>query len=98
MKILTDDYQETTQNFIDLCDEIMEEEETDWYREDENAYSLDCLIVGAFWHYTEWHGGQDSIEYQALSALGKIFDPNMSMPETDNLIYQQLNAMAEAEE
>ena len=45
---------------------------------------LGSLIVGAYWHYAEWHSGQWSDEYKALSALGMIFKPGMTRgPETD---------------
>ena len=57
---------------------------------------LSDLIIGAYWHYTEWHGGQWSEGYAALSALGHVFSPNMSMPENDNYAYQALNNMANA--
>ena len=52
------------------------------------------LIVGAYWHYTEWHSGQWSKGYAALSALGQVFNPGMTMPETENEAYLALNDKA----
>ena len=58
-----------------------------------NSGSLDELIVGAYWHYSQWHGGQSSIGYAALSALGNIFSPGMGGEET-NETSQELDNMA----
>lgn len=64
---------------IELVDEIKEDEdECKWYIGEGGECCLDDFIVGAYWAFTEWHGGQSSIEYQALSALGDIFSPGMS--------------------
>lgn len=63
-----------------------------WYL---NDGEIPELITGAFWHYTEWHGGQSSPEYAALCALGSVFNPGMTTPEDDNEYYQALNTMAE---
>jgi len=60
---------------------------------DENTWSLgECLecdlgslIVGAYWALTEWHAGQSSPEYRALSILGEIFSPGTtSGPELES--------------
>jgi len=59
------------------------------------ACSLSEFIVGAYWHYSEWHAGQWSNGYAALSALGQVFSPGMSSSEDDNEAYTGLNAMAE---
>ena len=55
---------------------------------------LSDFIVGAYWHYTEWHAGQWSNGYAALSALGQVFSPGMSSAETDNPAFEMLNDMA----
>lgn len=39
---------------------------------------LSELIVGAYWHYANWHSGQWSPEYRALCALGNVFRPGMT--------------------
>ena len=65
---------------IDLCkaiDRAPVDEET-WSLGENAEFTLSVLIVGAFWHYSEWHAVQDSVGYLALSALGSIFSPDMS--------------------
>lgn len=64
-----------------------------WYIGEHSMCSLDNLIVGAYWHYSDWHDGK--VGYAALSALGTIFNPNMAGAEEDNEAYQALNTMAE---
>jgi len=75
-----------------------ETDETVWYL-GEFGYPLDSIIVGAYWHFTEWHSGQWSDGYRVLSALGGIFTPGMCAagPEPDSaeqLVYQDLDSMA----
>ena len=96
------DYDRTTDAIIRLC-EVIQDTETDettwWIGEDECA--LADLIPGAFWHYTEWHAGQYSKGYRALSALGQIFSPGMSCLERDSAeydAYQALEQMAQGEQ
>jgi hypothetical protein len=52
------------------------------------------LIVGAYWHYSEWHAGQWSKGYAALCALGQVFNPGMTSTEPENYAYLALNDMA----
>ena len=52
------------------------------------------FIVGAYWHYTEWHDGQYSPTYAALCSLGTVFQPGMSSVESDNEAYIALNSLA----
>jgi hypothetical protein len=63
--------------------------------------SLDNFIIGAYWHFTEYHAGQYSDSYAALCALGNIFSPGMSCgpePETsEQFAYEMLNDLAEKE-
>jgi len=63
-----------------------------------NEACLADLIIGAFWHYIEWHGGQDSQGYVALSALGQVFSPGMADgPEEEtgeHDAYEMLNQLA----
>jgi hypothetical protein len=69
---------------IDLCDAIKAEQETDWFMNEGGECTLDQFIIGAYWSFSQWHRGQESIEYAALSALGDIFSPGMSSgPEDD---------------
>lgn len=95
-------YAEITQHIIDLAILIVETDtdERTWSIGEHTEAPLDALIIGAFWHYTDWHDGQDSLGYAALSALGTVFFPGMaSGPEDDTAecdVYNMLNEMAEA--
>jgi len=84
----TMDYNRITDTLITLANVICDSET------DENIW---WIGVGAYWHYTEWHGGQSSKGYTALSALGQVFQPNMAMPDDENLAYQLLNQLAESD-
>ncbi|MCP5006544.1 MAG: hypothetical protein GY941_21780 [Planctomycetes bacterium] len=65
-----------------------------WYIGENGYCSLSDLISGAYWHYTEYHCGQWSDGYAALSALGNVFSPGMTYPEKDNIAYQVLADIA----
>lgn len=100
-------YDDLAEQFIILCEQINtfidsnpEESEEIWYI-GENCYSLLAdMLVAAYWHYSEWHGGQYSEAYAAYCAIGSIYSPNMSCkPEEDDPEYDcyvQLDAMAKA--
>ena len=66
------------------------------------AYSVDSLIVGAYWALSEWHGGQASDSYATLCALGGIFHPGMTDgPEegtAEELAYEDVGAWCESRE
>jgi hypothetical protein len=73
-----------TEKLIRLCQLINEEDETNWYLGEGGECTLDALIVGAFFAYTEYHGGQSSETYACLCSLGSIFSPGMmGEPEED---------------
>lgn len=66
----------------------------------ESSMACVCdIIPGAYWHYTEWHAGQWSKEYAALSAMGGVFSPGMSDgPEyatSEHDVFNALEQMAE---
>ena len=69
-----------------------------WAIGEAGSCTVDSLIVGAYWHFTEWHSGQSSDGYRALSNLGDVFSPGMtSGPEpdtTENDVYLALDAIA----
>jgi len=93
----TKTYAEITEIIINICEAINAvpgDEEIDWSMGEDLYTTLDDLIVGAYWHYTEWHGGERSNSYKALCALGSIFTPGMTEPEYDNDVYLSLNNMA----
>ena len=59
--------------------------------------ALAYFIIGAYWHYSEYHSGQSSKGYYALSLLGMVFDPNMTEMDNDSPefhAYQSLNELA----
>ena len=87
-----------------LCDAIeadSSKDESIWYIGDCKTACLADFIVGAYWHFTEWHEGQDSKSYLCLCALGGIFTPNMAMLDPENCgeysTYEQLDALARME-
>jgi len=95
------DYNRITEAFTLLANEITR---TDYDECDNNYWTigeydlcpLDELIIGAYWHYTEFHEGQWSLSYAALCALGKVFSPGRTGPESENEAYLALNELAEA--
>lgn len=80
-------------NLIELCDAISFQNEPDWDAQYETI-RLDDLIIGAYWHFADWHEGQRSLSYQVLSALGNVFISNGIAPERDNAVYQMLGDIA----
>ena len=92
-------YDDLAPEFISLCEaiEVFNGDTEEWIYIGESGYcSIDDLLIGAFWHFSEWHSGQNSLSYAALSALGGIYDPNMeSAPdEGENDCYDLLNGLA----
>lgn len=80
------DYDRITDAIIALANAVHEfdgDTEQICYIGEFGACCLSDLIVGAYWHYTEWHGGQWSKGYAALSALGQIFSPGMTSIESE---------------
>lgn len=87
-------YTQILESIEELATEIIntDTDEDVWYIE--NDITLDSLIVGSYWFLADYHGGQDSLEYRVLSALGNIYKPGMSDgPEPDSseeLVYNTL--------
>lgn len=95
-------YDEITERFIALGTAIHDyegESENLWCIGEYTEASLDDLITGAYWHYTEWHAGQWSDSYRALCSLGTVYTPGYSSLESESesvkYIYNELNKMAE---
>ena len=96
------DYDQVTDAIISLANAVHGypgDNDDLWYMEGQYTCLAD-FIPGAYWHYSEWHAGQWSNGYEALSALGSVFSPGMSSldddsPETGT--YVALNTMAEQE-
>lgn len=102
------DYDRVTDAVIALCNAIddycrsyyrkgQDYDDAVWYIGESAECALSDFIVGAYWHYSDWHAGQSSNGYAAMSALGQVFSPGMTGPETDNTAYEMLNSMAESE-
>ena len=92
------DYGRITDGIIELANSVHNydgDNDDLWSIGEMGICDLSDFIIGAYWHYTEWHAGQWSKGYEALSALGQVFSPGMSDPEPDNEAYASLNDMAE---
>jgi hypothetical protein len=96
-------YLDVTEQLILLADQVESfegEGEEIWYIGEFLDFGLTDLFVAAYWHFSEWHGGQASSGYRALSALGSVYTPNMSEPPTEDepehYPFQALGDMAEA--
>ncbi|AFK66606.1 hypothetical protein COPG_00010 [Colwellia phage 9A] len=79
-------YDDIAPKFTALCEaiEAFTGDTEEWCYIGEHGYCcIDDLLIGAFWHFTEWHKGQSSLSYAALSALGGIYTPNMECAPTD---------------
>ena len=95
-----DSYSRVTDAIISLANAVADydgDSDDIWYI-GEFGYmgGLDNLIIGAYWHYTDWHGGQWSQGYAALCSLGRVFSPNMSMLDDDDaefMTYQALETL-----
>jgi len=92
------DYDRITDAMIALANAVHDfEGDTDdiWCIGEGGSCCLSDLIIGAYRHYAEWHAGQWSKGYAALSSLGQIFNPGMTYPETNNEAYLALESMAD---
>ena len=78
-------YSRMTEAITKLANAIIDTDtdENIWHLGEYDYFTLDSLIIGAYWHYTEWHKGQFSPEYAALSALGEIYTPKYATIECE---------------
>lgn len=97
-----DDYEGFMNQIIELSNAVADyegETESIWYLGEYGDYTLDALLVGAYWHFVEYHTGQFSLSYAALSAIGRVFNPGMTNgpePESAELyVYETLNQLAD---
>ena len=61
-----------------LCESIEGEDETNWDEGECLECTLGDFLVGAFWAFTECHGGQASPTYETLCRIGNIYSPGMA--------------------
>ena len=98
----SDSYEEITQKIITLANAVHSFDMSDdgyeiWSIGEFTEASLEYFIIGAYWHFTEWHDGQWSSGYAALSALGEVFSPGMSSLDDSSIeyeVYMCLNKLA----
>lgn len=76
-------YERTVEAVCKLAMSVAEDDNTDWYLGEGTEATLDSILVGSFWFFTDYHGGQSSPEYIAYSAISQIFKPGMSSLEED---------------
>jgi hypothetical protein len=94
-------YDRVTDCLIKLANEIMETDtdESLWGIAEFDEAGLDGLVIGAYWHFTQWHTGMSSKGYRALCELGRVYSPGMETgPETEtreHCAYVMLEEMAE---
>ena len=93
-------YERVQDALIKLCEVINSADELDeavWYIGSGAEAALDDVIIGAFWHFTEWHDGKKG--YQTLSALGQVYSPGCETgpePETGGVfVFDELAHMAQ---
>lgn len=99
------EYSELSSRFVELCEllttELEKNDQTEsiWYIGEFNDFTLADLIIGAFWHYSDYYLGQNSESYQALCMLGDLYSPgNALAPEPESgeqTAYKLLNELAE---
>jgi hypothetical protein len=74
--------------------EYNDDSESLWYIGEFMESSLGDMIVGAYWHYSEWYSGQWSDEYATLCALGNVFSPGCtSAPKRGDSEYDTYRAL-----
>lgn len=94
------DYDRITDAIIKLSNAVNDydgDNDDMWCIGEYGSCDLTSLIIGAYWHYTEWHAGQWSKSYAALSALSQIYQPGMTSIESESPefeAYRQLDDMA----
>jgi len=94
----TMDYDRITDGIVALANHVSATTYEDEFLFDtvgeSGEFTLGGLIEGAYWHYTEWHGGMWSSGYGALCALGEVYSPGMGSCEPDNIAYELLGELA----
>lgn len=59
--------------------------------------ALDDLLTGAYWAFSECHGGQNSPEYAAMCAIGRVYSPGCSNgPEEESSAHDAYQMIVEA--
>lgn len=93
----TDTYTDVVEDIGSLAISVKSDEDSDWFLGESGACTLDQLLVGAFWFFTDYHGGMFSPEYRSLSRLSEIYNPGMTHgpePESPEVsVYEALEGL-----
>ena len=92
-------YDRLTDGIIKLAEMVQETRTGEFTLQEIGEFNEACLsdlIIGAFWHYTEHHDGQESKGYRALSELSGIYSPGMETgPEPETGEYSAYSMLAD---
>lgn len=61
-----------------LCMELLKTETDEFIWSSVGEFeeaSLGDLLAGTYWFLSDWHGGQDSLEYRTMCSVGMIYHP-----------------------
>lgn len=81
-------YVQMVEKIRELAHSVKANTESDYYLGQFEEATLDTLLIGSFWFFVDYHGGQDSPEYSAQCAIGQVFNPGMTSgpePETSEV-------------
>lgn len=92
------DYRKTMKA-IEILAKLVHEYEGDderlWYIGEHGNCCMDSLIIGAYWFFVHYHGGQWSDEYRTQCVIGEVFKPGMSGEPEEETIEADVYAMLE---
>lgn len=97
------DYKATLLNIKKLAELVdsLPDDYNNWYDIGETGLATVAdMLIGTYWHLTEWHSGQWSDSYETLCVIGNVYKPGYCSgvePDTsEHEIYQILNCLAES--
>ena len=95
------DYWDSMKEITLLAKLLLKPEASDaWWLGEGSEFSVSDLIIGAYWHFAEWHEGQPSQSYEALSLLSQLYQPNHERGPGEGgerYAYELLAGLAEGE-
>jgi|SRR5690606_6037330 len=93
-------YYQAVEAIRELAVSVKTDEETEWELGEFEEATLDNLLIGSYWFFVDYHGGQESPEYIAQSAISQVYKPGMSSgpePETSKVdVYEAWEALFES--
>lgn len=96
-------YKRTLEAIEKLAKVILETdtEEDVWLIGENGDCTLGSMIIGAYWFCSDYHNGQNSLEYRVFSILSLVFKPGCtSGPEdetTEKDVYEMLELLYQRE-